>query len=163
VGARFFAQVQTGLGDHPASRTMGLGSFPWVKRPGRDADHTPRSKHRGHETVEFYLCLLSGPVQACNGTALPLHFTPRRRVILSTLRLALIERWSEYALFVLPSFSGHVTRYSPIRSKRHLSAAVNDIRTATDITSHLLSEGFVWSNTIDSILQILRYLSISNH
>jgi hypothetical protein len=41
VGPRFFAQVQTGLGAHPASCTMGTGSFPGVKRPGRGADHPP--------------------------------------------------------------------------------------------------------------------------
>jgi hypothetical protein len=39
VGARFFAHVQTGPGAHPASCTMGNGSFPGVKRPGRGADH----------------------------------------------------------------------------------------------------------------------------
>ena len=31
VGARFFAPVQTGPGVHPASCTMGTGSFPGVK------------------------------------------------------------------------------------------------------------------------------------
>jgi hypothetical protein len=41
VGARFFAYVQTGPGAHPASCTMGTGSFPGVKRPGRGADHPP--------------------------------------------------------------------------------------------------------------------------
>jgi hypothetical protein len=40
VEARFFAHVQTGPGAHPASCTMGTGSFPGVKRPGRDADRT---------------------------------------------------------------------------------------------------------------------------
>jgi hypothetical protein len=43
VGARFFAHVQTGPGAHPASSTMGTGSFPVVKRPGRGADHPPPS------------------------------------------------------------------------------------------------------------------------
>jgi hypothetical protein len=41
VGARFFAPVQTGPGTHPASSTMGTGSFPGVKRPGRGAYHPP--------------------------------------------------------------------------------------------------------------------------
>jgi hypothetical protein len=41
VGARFFAHVQTGPGAHPTSCTMGTGSFPGVKRPGRAADHQP--------------------------------------------------------------------------------------------------------------------------
>ena len=39
--ARFSAPVQTGPGAHPASCTMGIGSFPGVKRPGRGADHPP--------------------------------------------------------------------------------------------------------------------------
>jgi len=41
VGARFFANLQTGPGAHPDSCTMGTGSFPGVKRPGRDAEHPP--------------------------------------------------------------------------------------------------------------------------
>jgi hypothetical protein len=41
VGARFFAHVQTGPGAHPASCTVGTGSFPGVKWPRRGADHPP--------------------------------------------------------------------------------------------------------------------------
>jgi hypothetical protein len=41
VGARFSAHVQTGPGAQPASYTMGTGSFPGVKRPGRGVDHPP--------------------------------------------------------------------------------------------------------------------------
>jgi hypothetical protein len=34
--------VQTGSGVHPTTYTMGTGgSFPGVKRPGREADHSP--------------------------------------------------------------------------------------------------------------------------
>jgi hypothetical protein len=37
-----FNRVQTGSGAHPASYPMGTGgSFLWVKRPGREADHSP--------------------------------------------------------------------------------------------------------------------------
>ena len=43
-GARFCAFVQTGPGAHPASYTMGTGSFTGVKRPGRGVDHPPPSK-----------------------------------------------------------------------------------------------------------------------
>jgi hypothetical protein len=39
--ARFSAHVQTGPGAHLASCTMGIGSFPGVKRPGRGVDHPP--------------------------------------------------------------------------------------------------------------------------
>ena len=43
-GARFSTPVQTGPGAHPASCTMGTGSFPGGKeRPGRDADFSPPS------------------------------------------------------------------------------------------------------------------------
>ena len=41
--------------------TMGIGSFPGVKRPGRCADHPPPSKCRGHERVGLYLYSPSGP------------------------------------------------------------------------------------------------------
>ena len=40
-GAKFSATVQTGPGAHPASYTMGTGSFPGVKRPGRGVDDPP--------------------------------------------------------------------------------------------------------------------------
>jgi hypothetical protein len=38
-----FPHVQTGPGGHPASCTLGTGSFPGVERPGRGADHPPPS------------------------------------------------------------------------------------------------------------------------
>ena len=41
VEARFFAPVQTGPGAHSGCCTMGTGSFPGVKRPGRGANHSP--------------------------------------------------------------------------------------------------------------------------
>jgi len=40
-GVRFSAPVQTGPGAHPVPYTMGTGSFPGVKRPGRGVDHPP--------------------------------------------------------------------------------------------------------------------------
>ena len=61
MGARFFA-VQTGPGAHPASCTMGTGSFPGVES-GRVVTLTPhpllvpRSKNR----VELYLYSPLGP------------------------------------------------------------------------------------------------------
>jgi hypothetical protein len=39
VGVRFSAPFQTSPGAHPASCTMGTGSFLGVKRPGRGVDH----------------------------------------------------------------------------------------------------------------------------
>jgi hypothetical protein len=42
-GARFSAHVQAGPRAHSACYTMDTGSLPWVRRPGRDADHPPTS------------------------------------------------------------------------------------------------------------------------
>ena len=39
--ARFSAPVHTDPGSHLASYTIDTGSFPGVKRPGRDVDHPP--------------------------------------------------------------------------------------------------------------------------
>jgi hypothetical protein len=41
VGERHSATVQTGPGAHPASYTMGTGSLPRTKWPGRGVDHPP--------------------------------------------------------------------------------------------------------------------------
>jgi hypothetical protein len=51
VGARFFAHVQTGPEAHLASCTMGTGSFPRVKRPGRGADHPPLLAPRSGKSI----------------------------------------------------------------------------------------------------------------
>jgi hypothetical protein len=42
-GRDFSHTSKTGPGAHPASCTMGTGSFPGVKRPERGADHPPPS------------------------------------------------------------------------------------------------------------------------
>jgi len=61
LGARFSAPVQTGPGAHPASYTMGTGSFPGVKRSGRGVDHAPPSSAEVKERVELYLYSPYGP------------------------------------------------------------------------------------------------------
>ena len=53
--ARFSAPVQTAPWAHPASCTMGTGSFLEVKRPGRVADHPPISSAEVEERVELYV------------------------------------------------------------------------------------------------------------
>jgi len=65
-GARFFVPVQTGPGAHPASYTMGTGSFPGVKRPGRVVDHPPQSSAEVKERVELWLYSPSGSFVACS-------------------------------------------------------------------------------------------------
>ena len=61
VEAKFSAPVLTSPESYPTSYTMGTGSFPEVKRPGRGADHPPPSKCRGHERVGLCLNSPSGP------------------------------------------------------------------------------------------------------
>jgi hypothetical protein len=55
AGARLSAAVQTSPGAYPASCTMGTGSFPWVKRPGRGVDHIPPSSTEDEERADLYL------------------------------------------------------------------------------------------------------------
>jgi hypothetical protein len=55
-GARFSAPVQTG----PEAHAMGTGSFPGVKRPGRDADRTPHSSAEVKNRVELTSTLPKG-------------------------------------------------------------------------------------------------------
>ena len=55
-GARFSTPVQTVPGVHPASYTMGTGSFPGVKRPGRGVDNPLPFSAEVKERVE--LCIL---------------------------------------------------------------------------------------------------------
>jgi hypothetical protein len=74
VEMRFSSPVQTGPGAHPASYTMGTGSFPGVERPGRGVDHPPPSRAEVKERVELYLYSPSGPSWPVIGRPLPLPF-----------------------------------------------------------------------------------------
>ena len=69
--ARFIAPVQTGPGADSASCTVGTGSFPGVKRPGRDVDHPPPSSAEVRERVELYLYSPSRPSWAVVGWTVP--------------------------------------------------------------------------------------------
>jgi hypothetical protein len=70
-GARFSAPVQTDPLAHSASYTMGTGSLPGVKRPGRGVNHPPPSRAEVylyspsvpslHVTGELYLLCLHKP------------------------------------------------------------------------------------------------------
>jgi len=66
VGERFSAPIYTGPGAHPASSTMGTGSFPGIKWPVRGVDHPSPSSVEVKERVGLYLYSPSGtswPVQ----------------------------------------------------------------------------------------------------
>ena len=58
--ARISTPVQTGPGAHPASYTMGTGSFSGVKRPGRGVDNPPPSSTEVEGRVELYVYTPSG-------------------------------------------------------------------------------------------------------
>jgi len=73
--ARFSALVQTGPAAHPASYTMGTGSFPGVKQPGRGVDHPTLSSAKVKEKVELYLYSPSGPSWPVLGRTCPFTFT----------------------------------------------------------------------------------------
>ena len=66
-GARFSASVQTGPEAHPASYTMGTGSFPGVKRPGRGVEVERR--------VQLYICSPLWAFVACYRWTFTLTFT----------------------------------------------------------------------------------------
>jgi hypothetical protein len=59
-GAKFSSPVQIGSEAHPASYSMGTGSFPGVKRPERGVDHSTPSSVEIRERVELYLYSPSG-------------------------------------------------------------------------------------------------------
>ena len=64
--------VQTGSGAHPAFCTVGTGSFPGVKWPGRGIDHPPRPSAEVKERVKLYLYSPFGPFWLLIGWPLPL-------------------------------------------------------------------------------------------
>jgi hypothetical protein len=61
VGARLSEPDQTGPGAYPASCTVGTGSLPGVKRPGRGVDYPPPYSAEVKERVELYFYFPSGP------------------------------------------------------------------------------------------------------
>jgi len=52
----------THSGAHPASYTMGTGSFPGVMQPRRGTDHPPSSSAAVKGRAELYLYSPSGPL-----------------------------------------------------------------------------------------------------
>ena len=61
VAARFSAPVHSGPRAHPASCTMGTGSFPGVKRPRSGVNHPHPSIAEVKERVEIYIYSLFEP------------------------------------------------------------------------------------------------------
>ena len=67
MGTRFFTPIQTALGIHPATDTVGYRvSFPGVKRPGGGVNHPPLSSAEDKERVELYLYIPLWAFMACS-------------------------------------------------------------------------------------------------
>jgi len=71
IGLRFSATVQTAPGANSSSGTMGTGSLPEVKRPGRGLDHPHPSTAEVKERVDLNLYSPSGPSWPVLGWTLP--------------------------------------------------------------------------------------------
>jgi hypothetical protein len=69
--------VHTGPGAHPASHTMGAGSFPGIERPRLGIDHPPLSSVEVKERVGLYLYSPYGPSWTVIGWNLALHLGVR--------------------------------------------------------------------------------------
>ena len=72
VGARFSAPLQTSSETHPASCTMGTGSFLGVKQLGHGVDHPRLSSAKVKGKVELYFYSPTGPSWPVQGWTLPL-------------------------------------------------------------------------------------------
>jgi hypothetical protein len=70
---RFSTPIHNGSGAHPASYTMGTGSFPGLKWLRRGIDHPPPSNAEVKERVELYLYSPSGPSRPVLGWTLPFY------------------------------------------------------------------------------------------
>ena len=93
MGGRFSAPFQTSPEAHPAFYTMGTGSFPGVKRPGRGIDHPPPSSAKVKERVGLYLYSPSGPSWPILGRTLPLPLP-------HTLTLVLLGPFQYYTCYL---------------------------------------------------------------
>jgi hypothetical protein len=63
--------------DHPASYTIGTGSFPGENRLGRGVDHTPPSSAEVKERVQLYLYSSCVPSWQAIRRNLPVSLLPR--------------------------------------------------------------------------------------
>jgi hypothetical protein len=62
VGVKIFRTRSDRPGTHPASYTMGTGSFPGIKQPGRGVDHPSPCNTEFKGRVQLYLLSTSfGP------------------------------------------------------------------------------------------------------
>jgi len=92
-----FTPVRAGSGAHPASYTVGTGSFPGVKRLGSGVGHPPPSSAKVKERIQLYLHSTPGPLWPVTGWTLlfTLPFVLKRDILVENgenLRLAYTTR-----------------------------------------------------------------------
>jgi hypothetical protein len=75
--ARFSPNFQTGPGAHPASYTVGTGSFPGAKQPGRSVNHPPQLAPRLNKEWSYTSILYPTPVPSCHVVKRTLPFYAR--------------------------------------------------------------------------------------
>ena len=112
---RDFPPVQTGPGVHPASCTMGTGSFPRVKY-GRGVLLTTHSLlvPRSWKSRAIPLTQPLGHNRACNGNTLPFTFITRKRGHLEPWkwnRYSLQKRQQQISLCCIPIQKGADLKY----------------------------------------------------
>ena len=101
VGARFSTPVHKSCGAHPASYTIGNGSFPRVKRPGRGFNNPLPSSAEAKERVEPYLYSTYGPSWTVLGRVLYFIFTPITSSLLLRLPFLILCIIVLLSLFIL--------------------------------------------------------------
>ena len=109
-GARFSAPVQTAPGAHPASYTMGTGSFPGVKRPGSGVDHPPLSSAEVEEIVQLKVYSTSGPSWPVLGWTLPFISCSHHKVV-SLTKVKTYKQYESVRTDILSS--ERTTQYRP--------------------------------------------------
>ena len=122
-------QKENEPGVHPASCTMGTGSLPGVKRPGRGVNRPPPSRAEVKETVELYLYSPSVPSWQVMGWTLPLpltapQFAPVTKHSISErtpwIRTGIIVHWRMQGAVVHTDLSSNVTsRFSVAHNQDH--------------------------------------------
>ena len=71
-GAKFSAPIEIGSEAHPASYRVGTGSFPGIKRPGRDVYHPPLSNDEVKKKSKAIILPPSGSSWPDLGSTVPL-------------------------------------------------------------------------------------------
>jgi len=94
VGVRYSLTVQTGPEAKPASCKMCTGTFPGLKRPGRDAHHLSQS----HAQVKWIVTLPPSPLCDCIGMSWgDLHlYLCAVTVLLQYILIAVILTWLRF-------------------------------------------------------------------